>query len=54
MSFDGVFFGYVDLQKASPFLSLSLPRQHPVGKQNRQAIVKGCEVVEQFDLPALE
>jgi hypothetical protein len=34
--------------------ALSLPRQHPVGKQNRQAIVKDCEVVEEFDLPALE
>jgi hypothetical protein len=33
---------------------LSLPREHPVGKQNRQAIVEGCEVVEQFDFHALE
>ena len=40
--------------KANHFLSLSLPRQHSVGKQNRQAIVKGREVIEQFDLPALE
>ena len=51
---------YLKLESISPrqncilWRSMLLPRQHPVGKQNRQAIVKGCEVVEEFDLPALE